>query len=148
MTTERPVDHYTAVLAELEAQRAKIDAAIDAIKALQQGTGWSTVGPTAVNQPKASDSNGTLDIPLDAFHRLSVSQAIRKYLSMRRKPSTTAEIVEALAAGGQSGSDGANFNVVVNNTLNRMQAPDGGISKVKRGVWGLTEWYENKAKVD
>jgi hypothetical protein len=28
--------------------------------------------------------------------------------------------------------------------LNRMQAPDGGISKVKRGVWGLSEWYESK----
>lgn len=144
MSSERSVD-YAAVLADLEAQRAKLDVAIEAIRALQQGSPIP-IGPAAAPPGNAKPANnGEGEIPLDAFHRLSVSQSIKKYLSMRgRKPATTGEIVAALAAGGQAGSDGTNFNVVVNNTLNRMQAPDGGISKVKRGVWGLSEWYENK----
>ena len=139
---DHSVDHYGAVLADLEAQRATIDAAITAIKALQAG-GKITIGGS-LGSPTAN--NAQLDIPVDAFHKMTVSQAIRKYLSMRRKPATTPEIVEALTTGGQAGSDGSNFMVVVNNTLNRMQAPDGGISKVKRGVWGLSEWYQDKPK--
>jgi hypothetical protein len=146
MSNESSVDHYAAVLADLEAQRAKIDAAISTIKALQSGGLMVAVTPGSTSQ--SSPNHGALEIPVDAFHRLSVSQAIKKYLGMRRKPATTQELVEALIAGGQSGSDGANFNVVVNNTLNRMQAPDGVITKVKRGVWGLKEWYEAKAKND
>jgi hypothetical protein len=143
MTSERTVD-YAAVLADLEAQRAKLDVAIEAIRALQEG-GPIPVGLGPAPAAKAAQSNGEIEIALDAFHRLSVSQAIKKYLAMRgRRPATTAEIVAALTAGGQAGADGANYNVVVNNTLNRMQAPDGGISKVKRGVWGLSEWYDSK----
>ena len=141
MSSERTVD-YAEVLADLEAQRTKLDAAIEAIRALQQG-GAIPVGPAATSV--ASATNGEAVIALDTFHRMSVPQAIKKYLSMRgRRPATTVEIAAALTAGGQAGSDGANFNVVVNNTLNRMQASDGGISKVKRGVWGLSEWYETK----
>jgi hypothetical protein len=141
MSDKSAVD-YAAVLADLEAQRAKLDVAIEAIRALQ-GAGNMTITPQtgAVNM-----NGGAPEIAIDAFHKLTVSQAIRKYLAMRRKPATTPEIVEALAAGGQAGSDGNNFLVVVNNTLNRMQAPDGGISKVKRGVWGLAEWYDDKPK--
>lgn len=135
-------DHYAAVLADLEAQRARIDEAIGTIKALQGGS-MPLAGPvkgTGVSNP------ATVEIALDAFHRLTVSAAIKKYLRMLGKPATTPEIVEALSAGGQAGSEGTNFMVVVNNTLNRMQPPDGGISKVKRGVWGLAEWYDDKPK--
>lgn len=137
---------YAAVLADLEAQRLKIEEAIATVKAIQSGSQIPTASaPPEMFASKPSDSS--LKIALDEFHTLTVSQAIRKYLGMRnRKPATTAEIVEALTAGGQSGSDGSNFTVVVNNTLNRMQAPDGGISKVRRGVWGLKEWYDSKPK--
>ena len=147
-----PVDYYAAVLADLEAQRAKIDTAIAAIQALQTaGLSMPSAAPSFPGSPSsgtpALTTDSVLEIPLDAFHRMSVSQAIKKFLGMRgRRPATTAQIVEALAAGGQAGSDGANFNVVVNNTLSRMQAPNGGISKVKRGVWGLSEWYDSKLK--
>ena len=146
MSSENPVDPYAVVLADLEAQRAKIEAAIAAIKALQGG------GPIPVSAPlgssQAANNSGT-QIEIDTFHKLTLSQAIKKYLGMRpRKPATTQEIVEALRAGGQSGADGANFTVVVNNSLNRMAAADGDVSKVRRGVWGLKAWYENKAKVE
>ena len=141
------VDPYAAVLAELEAQRAKIDTAIAAIKALPS-SGRIVVGtmqPSNGSQP----SDIKLDIAIDTFHALTLSQAIKKYLEMRmKKPATTAEIVDALKAGGQSNADGTNFSVVVNNSLNRMAAADGVVSKVKRGVWGLKAWYESNAKAE
>jgi hypothetical protein len=143
MSTENSVDHYAAVLAELEAQRARIDTAIAAIKALQSGGPIPVASLPPSNQPA---SNVGVQIELDAFHKLTLSHAIKKYLRMRpKRPATTAEIVDALKAGGQSGADGANFAVVVNNSLNRMSAEDGAVSKVRRGVWGLKEWYETKA---
>jgi hypothetical protein len=136
---------YAAVLADLEAQRIKIEEAIATVKAVQAGSKIPTGVAPAESPPVFIGA--PIKIALDAFHTLTVSQAIKKYLGMRdRTPATTAEIVEALTAGGQSGADGSNFTVVVNNTLNRMQAPDGGISKVRRGVWGLKEWYESKPK--
>jgi len=139
------VDHYAAVLADLEAKLAAIQNAIATIKAIQSGS--AIVAPIGLSAPIPNAASGQVELPIDAFHRLTISKAIRKYLQMRpNRPATTPEIVEALRAGGQKGAEGSNFMVVVNNTLNRMQAPGGGISKVKRGVWGLTEWYQDKAK--
>lgn len=86
MSSERPVD-YAAMLADLEAQRAKLDTAIEAIRALQQGTPIPVASPAGSTSPA---TNGENAIALDAFHRLSVSQSIKKYLAMRgRKPATT-----------------------------------------------------------
>jgi hypothetical protein len=142
-------DPYQAVIADLEAQIAQLQAAIATINAVRAG---ATV-PTGAAAPQGSkhippSNNDTLeDIPIDAFHTLTVAQGIKKYLGMRpRKPATSQEIVEALQHGGQNGSDGANFSVVVNNSLNRMSASDGEVSKVRRGVWGLKSWYSAKAE--
>jgi hypothetical protein len=66
--------------------------------------------------------------------------------SLDMKPATTQEIVDALTTGGQSGADGANFTTVVTNSLNRMAAADGEVSKAKRGILGLKSWYEPKVK--
>lgn len=139
-------DRYAGVIADLEAQRASIDTAIAALKALQSGkpVPGSIHGTSATNQ-----SSGTTElfIEIDTFHKLTLSQAIKKYLGMRpRKPATTQDIVDALTSGGQNGADGANFSTVVTNSLNRMAAADGEVSKVKRGIWGLKAWYEPKPK--
>lgn len=143
MGTKGSVDHYAAVLADLEARRAQIDATIATLKALQAGGIAATAGGAQVGT--VIDNSGDSEIAVDEFHKLTVGSAINKYLGMRgRKPATTAEIVEALTKGGQAGSEGNNFTVVVSNTLNRLQAADGSISKVKRGLWGLKEWYDKK----
>lgn len=129
--------------AALEAQIASIDTAIGALRALQSGVPIPGVPATPTPSPQFGAGNGApIAIELDTFHGLTTAQSIKKYLSMRgRKPATTQEIVEALKAGGQSGADGANFSVVVNNSLNRMSAADGEVSKVRKGIWGLKSWY-------
>jgi hypothetical protein len=133
-------DHYDAVLADLEAQVATLQTAIAAIKAVRGGGPIVHVGTANIFEGGAPPSS--VDIAIDAFHKLTVAQSIKKYLAMRpKKPATTQEIVDALMAGGQANSDGNNFAVVVGNSLNRMAAADGDVSKVKRGVWGLKEWY-------
>lgn len=150
-------EKYAEAIAELQAQRAaleaqivSVDTAISALKALQTGTPIPTASPSAAPLPAMPSGNGSgVQIELDTFHGLTTAQSIKKYLGMRsRKPATTQEIVEALAAGGQSGSDGPNFAVVVNNSLNRMSAADGEVSKVRKGIWGLKSWYSSKTSTD
>jgi hypothetical protein len=146
-------DKFAGAIVELQAQRAALEAqlanvntAISALLALQSGAPVPTAGSTAA-PPLIAGSNGagTIQIELDTFHNLTTSQSIKKYLAMRgKKPATTQEIVEALRSGGQSGSDGNNFAVVVGNSLNRMSAVDGEVSKVRRGIWGLKSWYSGK----
>jgi hypothetical protein len=135
-------DHYDAVLADLEAQIATLQTAIAAIKAVRSGAPAPVTFHGPLKPPSEATPFNPLEIAVDAFHALTVAQSIKKFLAMRnRKPATTQDIVEALTAGGHSGADGANFSVVVNNSLNRMSAADGDVSKVKRGLWGLKEWY-------
>ncbi|HEX3842898.1 MAG TPA: prefoldin domain-containing protein [Steroidobacteraceae bacterium] len=152
-------EKYADAIAELQAQRAaleaqivSVDTAISALKALQTGMPIPTGSPSAAPLPATPFGNGSgsgVQIELDTFHGLTTAQSIKKYLGMRsRKPATTQEIVEALAAGGQSGSDGPNFAVVVNNSLNRMSAADGEVSKVRKGIWGLKSWYSSKTSTD
>lgn len=130
--------------AALEAQLASVDTAIAALRALQTGGPIPVVAAATVissGGPQAASDPG-LRIELDTFHNQTLAESIKKYLGMRnRKPATTQEIVEALREGGQKGADGANFHVVVNNSLNRMSASDGDVSKVRKGVWGLKSWY-------
>jgi hypothetical protein len=138
-------DHYDAVLADLEAQVATLQTAIAAIKAVRSGGAIAPIGTANIFEG-TGPINAAAEIAIDAFHKLTIAQSIKKYLAMRpKKPATTQEIVDALTAGGQSGSDGPNFANVVNNSLNRMAAADGDVSKVKRGVWGLKAWYETKS---
>ena len=147
MGSERSVDHYAAVLSDLEAQRKKIDDAIATLKAVQGGVAIPASTGLGAAQPPPIGVTQDLDLAIDTFHQLTVAQAIKKYLGMRpKKPATTQDIVEALRVGGQGSSDGANFSVVVTNSLKRMSAADGEISKVKRGIWGLKAWYETKAR--
>ncbi|MGH2509065.1 MAG: hypothetical protein ACRDHZ_16930 [Ktedonobacteraceae bacterium] len=151
MSTSPAEEKFASAIAELisqrealEAQISNVDTAIAALRALQSGTPIPVVlAAQKTPSPQFSAGNGaSITIELDTFHGLTTAQSIKKYLTMRgKKPATTQEIVEALKAGGQSGSDGANFSVVVNNSLNRMSASDGEVSKVRKGIWGLKSWY-------
>lgn len=152
-------EKYASAIAELRAQRvaleaqiASVDTAISALLALQSGSPMPMVAaiPTAPAPVAAAGGNGgSVQIELDTFHSLTTAQSIKKFLGMRgKKPATTQEIVEALRQGGQSGAEGANFAVVVNNSLNRMSAADGEVSKVRKGIWGLKAWYSGKTNAD
>jgi hypothetical protein len=152
-------EKYAGAIAELQAQRvaleaqlASVDTAISLLTALQSGTPIPASPVASIAKPAPKDSGGNsapIHIELDTFHNLTTAHSIKKYLGMRgKKPATTQEIVEALRAGGQSGSDGNNFAVVVNNSLNRMSAVDGEVSKVRKGIWGLKAWYSTKGNAD
>jgi hypothetical protein len=144
MAEEGPFDPYVAVLADLEGKKAQLEQAIATIKALQSGGAIPTakVSMTAY----APTVTAGLNIKIDTFHGLTLAQSVKKYLTMRKEPVTTQDIIDALKEGGQSGSDGSNFQVVVSNSLNRQSASDGEISRVKKGVWGLKSWYAGANK--
>jgi hypothetical protein len=147
MSDKGSVDYLAGAIAQLEAQRAKIDSAIETLKALLAGSPIPTGGDTSEKTSQSESVSPESTIELDTFHGLTVAQSVKKYLGMRKKkPASTQEVVDALRAGGQSGSDGANFGVVVTNSLNRMSADDGEVSKVRRGVWGLKSWYGPNGK--
>ena|ERR1700730_5325342 len=145
MSKDVMTDPFGPAIAAIEAKIAQLQETLATLKTFQSG-GPSEIALIGTKTTFNKSQESSLTIDLDSFHNMTLSQAIKKYLSMRwKKPATTNEIVEALRTGGQAGSEGDNFSVVVNNSLNRMSAADGIVSKVRRGIWGLKEWYETKS---
>lgn len=75
----------------------------------------------------------------DTFFRMSVSQAVVKYLNMMKRPQSVTAITQALQAGGLT-SKAKNLYSTVFPTLQRMAQADE-VVKVTNGEWGLSEWY-------
>lgn len=129
-----------AILADLLARRAEIDAAIGQIRRIyglsdesdpQQGT-LGLVGKT-VRIPKEES-----DIRSDTFFGLSVPNAVKKYLKLVRAPASPQAIVAALGSGGQENPNYTN----VYTALKRLRGA-GEVRKLPTGEWGLSEWYPN-----
>jgi len=156
-----PID-YSAVLADLEAKRGQLDAAIAVIRALISGgiatdegtptassndsTG-SDAPPARIRVNPAAVSNTT--VQNDTFFRLSTPEAIRKYLTMMKRPQKLPDIARALLEGGQVHAVDA--TTAYNNVyaaIKRMEKT-GEAVKIKTGDWGLAEWYgTNRPKGD
>ncbi len=134
---------YAAVLADLEAKKAQIESAIEAIRGLAGGGLPSAAGESA---GRTKSNPATSEIALDTFFGLSIPEAAKKFLAMRKRPATTPEIVEALTRGGQQNASSENFPVTVGAIINRAYRNGAGIMRVSRGVWGLAEWYPNKPR--
>lgn len=129
---------YAAVLADLEAKREALDAAIVAIRlmpglgpfpaSIAPGAGLGAAGPSAAAMEAA-------DIPQGAFLGLSISDAARKYLDAVKKKQSTKQIADALIRGGVHSTSG-NFTTIVYSVLGRQ-------SDIVRvgGDWGLAIWY-------
>lgn len=150
-----PVD-YQAVLADLVARRAKLDAAIEAIREMmpsgsEVGDGEEEATPTEASpinpSPARSRSAGSALLN-DTFFGLSTPEAVRKYLAMMKRPQRVADISKALLDGGQIHARDA--TTAYNNAyaaLKRMRQA-GDAVRIKSGEWGLAEWYTNKPKAD
>lgn len=133
-----PMDPYAAVLADLEAQRAELDAAIAVIRR-RMGQAGEPIQPAT---PSSAARNGTSqEITSDAFFGMSMAAAVRKYLQMMRRPQAVQTIADALKSGGFT-TRAENFYSNVYTTLKRGDE----FVKVKRGEWGLAEWYGPRAK--
>jgi hypothetical protein len=132
---------FTAILANMEAKRGALDAAIASLRAaIASGALGAVSAGDLVGIPGAAvgiTQGG--EIPNGAFLGKSVSEAIKLYLSIVKKKQKTRQIVEALKRGGiESKSD--KFNNIVYNSLDRMRSVTGEIAKIGK-EWGLKEWY-------
>jgi hypothetical protein len=125
--SEAPIN-YEAVLADLEARKAKLEAAIESIRAILAQGGAGTSGPIG---PSGS-------IAPDAFLQMSIPDATKKYLGSTRQKQSTQAIIDALEKGGLPKSK---YNTVYS-ILSRRQKQVGDIINMD-GDWALAEWYPN-----
>jgi hypothetical protein len=123
MSTEQV--NYTAVLADLEARKAQIEAAIAAIKMISAQSGSTPIDRGPAGGPSA-------------FLGMSIPDAAKAHLSAVKQKKSTQEIIDALTAGGLPPSK----YTTVYNILTRRQKQVGDIVNMK-GDWALAEWYPN-----
>lgn len=130
------VNHYDAVLADLRAQREKIDQAIEILTGLRGGGVGS-----------ASGSNDAPAIAQEVQHSMflgmSIPDATLKLLASRKRKMTNPEIYEGLKAGGLELSSQDPLNVI-GSVLSRRFHSVGDIVRVERGTWGLKSWYPGR----
>jgi HB1, ASXL, restriction endonuclease HTH domain len=129
-------DPYAIVLADLKAQRDRIDQAIQAIESVRVGGAQGGPAPAQVRTQEASLGDG-------AFHGLSIAEATKKLLSIRKKNLTNTEILAALKAGGMVLTSVDPLNTV-GAVLTRRFKETGDIVRVDRGTWGLREWHPGR----
>lgn len=124
---------YNAVLADLEAKRAALDNAIATVRQLVNLGAEPSVGvsPQERYEPSAA-------VRFDSFFQMTVPDAIRKYLSMKKQPQALSEITKALQDGGLK-TTSKNLMGIVGPTLSRMKKA-GDVLPIQ-GKWGLAEWY-------
>ncbi|HYC54184.1 MAG TPA: hypothetical protein VEL28_04525 [Candidatus Binatia bacterium] len=132
---------YHAVLADLEEKRARLDAAIAAIKMIASGV----AGAAPEGSPNGTATTGRISptsIPEDAFFGMSGADAVAKLLGIMKKPQSTPQICEALKAGGYTTAS-RNFTTTVHTAIKR-QEPERFVRVGK--TWGLAEWYPGARK--
>lgn len=127
-------DAYALVLADLKAQRDRIDQAIQAIEAIRGGA-------SAQNQPAMHTNAPTQG---GEFLGMSIADAAKKLLAMRRKPMNNTSILAELRSGGLVLTAADPLNTV-GAVLSRRFHEVGDIVRVERGTWGLKEWYPNRS---
>jgi hypothetical protein len=121
--------NYEAVLADIDARIAKLQATREGIADLMAISGTvPTGGPSG-------------KIAHDAFLKMSIPDATKKYLSMTRQKKDTQAIIDALEQGGLPRSVYATVYAV----LRRREKQVGDIINMK-GDWALSEWYPNLRK--
>lgn len=133
MTSDQQTIDYEAVLADLKARRAALDASIAGIELMLGHAGSASPSGTG------SKSSETKIVEKDTFFGMGIADAAKKYLSMTRRPQNTKDIVQALESGGLTHTS-KNFVNTVFSVLKRQEKQVGDIIRVKRD-WGLAEWY-------
>jgi hypothetical protein len=114
-------------IADLEARKAKIDAAIATIRELQTQGGVGAPGPM-----------GPSGVRPGAFLKMSIPDATKKHLETVRQKQSTQEVIDALEKGGLPRGK---YNTVYS-ILARRQKQVGDIINMQ-GDWALAEWYPN-----
>lgn len=133
-------DPYEAVLADLRAKRELIDQAIKAIEVFRGKGGDGAEATPQQHSPARED----VEVGAGEFLGMSIADATKKLLSMRKKSMGNAEIAKELTEGGLVMSANTEHQNIVGSVLTRRFQQVGDIVRVGRGVWGLKEWYPNK----
>lgn len=139
MENENLSDPYAVVLADLRAQKLKIEQAIEAIESLRGG-----LSPTTPSQPSSTSTQPkqVSDGP-GAFLGMSIPDAAKKLLNAKRQPMRTPEIAAELERGGLHLTSADKVNTIGSVLLRRFNTV-GDVVRVQRGVWGLAEWYPGR----
>jgi hypothetical protein len=140
---------FAALLADLEAERAELDVMIAYVRR-RAGLAPTTEGAPVPANGGSRDASAGRDTAVivgrvrpDEFFRLSIADAITKYLGIMKQPQNPMAVVNGLKAGGVL-TNAKNFYANVNTELKRMKARDLVVNTPSG--WGLAEWYPNKPK--
>lgn len=126
---------YKAVLEDLKARKAKLEATIDGLESLLGTGGLSDSGGGA-------SGSTTKGIEADTFIGLNILQATEKYLQMTGRPAKTLEqISAALNQGGLTVSQAS-----ISTILRRSDNGESPVTRVGRGLFGLAIWYPNRPR--
>ncbi len=138
-----PID-YGQLVEKLLEDRADIDRMIAWAKRKEQEEAGE--GSLTTPAPKPGP-DGLMRFPRlanDSFFRLSVPDAIKKYLNIAKRPRAAKDITAALDAGGLT-HQAKNLYQTVYPTLLRMEGVNE-VVRVGKGEWGLAEWYPGGRK--
>ncbi len=134
MSTTPPID-YEAVIADLEAKKAQLDATINMLRAL------SGIGTLGITPPTGTPGGGGGKIAPDAFFGKSIPEAAVIHLTNVRQKLTTQQLMDAMEAGGLPKSK---YNTVYA-ILRRRENQVGDLVNMQ-GEWGLASWFPNRTK--
>jgi hypothetical protein len=121
--------NYEAVLADIEERIAKLQATADGVRQIMAMSGSTPAGGPGGK------------IAHDAFLRMSIPDATKKYLGIVRQKKDTQAIIDALEQGGLPRSEYQTVYAV----LRRREKQIGDIINMQ-GDWALAEWYPNYRK--
>jgi hypothetical protein len=132
------------LLTELEQDRDDLERMIAWVKSRMEQADASKVSSTPAKADGASPMRFPRLIAQDAFFRMSVPDAIKKYLNIVKRPKSAKDITAGLDTGGLT-HQAKNLYATVYPTLLRMES-SGEVARVGKGEWGLSEWYPNVRK--
>lgn len=134
-------------LASLEAQRTALSIQIAGVRAalgLEADDGASQAGGgPAVPIVAASRTVSPGHIKKDEFFKMSVPEAIQRYLQIMKQPQTPKDVADGLKAGGIL-SEAKHFYGNVFTALKRLRKQNV-VVNTKSGGWGLAEWYAGRS---
>jgi hypothetical protein len=140
---------YQELLAELEEEQKNIQRMIVWVKGRMQQQGEFPEAVVTVGPKTGVDGRvrfPRIGIAPDTFFRMSVPDAIKKYLNIVKAPRTAQDITAGLDAGGLT-HQAKNLYATVYPTLLRMEHA-GDVARVGNRQWALSEWYPGGRKTE
>lgn len=138
----------SAYLAQLETQRATLNIQIagvrEALNLSPENGGNSGVTKSIQGTDSGVGREGPAKVVRsDEFFRMSIPEAVKRFLEIMKQPQSPTDIVAALKRGGVL-TESKNFYTTVWTAIKRLKAR-GEIVNTANG-WGLADWYRNRSK--